>query len=128
MKKFFSLISALIIFCRITTVSFASDWENHWASDNINILISKSIVSGDEQGNINPDKPIKRSECVKVINKILNLTQTGANNLKDIDETKWYYNDFLIAQKAGYITTDMQILKKTLQEQSSALCFNGQWE
>ena len=46
---------------------FASDYENHWAKNEISTLLSSDVLSGDLEGNLRPDDNILRCEFIKVI-------------------------------------------------------------
>ncbi|MDR1616552.1 MAG: S-layer homology domain-containing protein [Syntrophomonadaceae bacterium] len=50
----------------------------HWAVQNIALLLDKKIIAGDQNGDINPDNPITRAEFVTIVNKAFNFTETVA--------------------------------------------------
>lgn len=106
-KRIYSLF--LIVSFVLSLASFkiyAGDYENNWAATHIKSLVDKGFVSGDENGNVNPDNYIKRSEFVKVINKIMGYTNKSNENFNDIDENSWYSEEFLIAKANGVINGD----------------------
>lgn len=107
MKKIISVLTALTIIISLCgNVTMATDYNNHWAKNDIITLLNSNIISGDEMGNINPDNMITRAEFVKVINRTFNYNILLGVNFKDVTSDKWYYNDFLIAKNEGYITGD----------------------
>ena len=70
MKKIFAVVLIVIfIMSSLGTVSFASDYQGHWAEDVISKFIEDKIISGDDRGDVNPDVNIKRCEFVKIINR-----------------------------------------------------------
>lgn len=63
-----------------------------WAEDAINSLAEKGIVVGDENGNFNPDKTIKREEFVKMLVLATNMYNEKAScNFEDVIPGAWYY-------------------------------------
>ncbi len=107
MKKIFTVVLIVaFIMSSLGTVSFASDYQGHWAEDVIGKFIENKIISGDEQGNVNPDVNIKRCEFVKIINRFFEYTEKADVNFNDVTSDKWYADEFLTAKKAGYITGD----------------------
>ncbi len=106
-KRIFSLILTLSFIVSFANFSaFANDYADNWASEAISALIRDNIVSGDNSGNVNPDMDIKRSEFVKVVNKIMGYTNKAGENFKDVSENAWYYNEFLIAKGNSVISGD----------------------
>lgn len=99
-------LSMLLSQCLIMPTFAASDYEGHWAKEHIDKLITVGIVSGDENGKINPDNSIKRSEFVKIVNRKFNFTNVGTENFPDVSANAWYANEFKIAKAQGYLTGD----------------------
>lgn len=67
--------------------------ETHWAYDYINQLRWDNIVSGDENGNFNPDNNITRAEAVKILCSAFSIepSANGAQVFVDVAADKWYY-------------------------------------
>ncbi len=105
-KRIVSAILALVMLISLCPVFAADDYAGHWAKESIDKLISEGIVSGDNNGNINPDNFIKRSEFVKIINRKFNFTSAGSESFPDVSENAWYTNEFKIAKAAGYLSGD----------------------
>ena len=107
MKRFNNLISIIILIAFIIStfpiISLASDYENHWAESFISELLRLNVISGDSEGNINPDNNITRAEYTKIINKLFSFEEKARDNFKDVLKEKWYYEDFQIAKAQGYI-------------------------
>ena len=100
------LISTIMIISSMGIVGSAADYNGHWAQSSIDALISDGVVSGDTSGSVRPDDNITRGEFVKVINKYFGYSEKATANFADIDSSKWYADEFLIAKQAGYITGD----------------------
>lgn len=106
-KKVLAVILAIcMLFQLMLPMSAAEDISGHWAAESINLLLSKDIISGDENGNINPDNSITRAEFAKIVNRLFEYTEKGSDNFPDVKSGRWYYDEFSIAKKAGYIIGD----------------------
>lgn len=55
----------------VGSMSGFKDIKGHWAEEYIKKLADYGIVCGDEKGNFNPDKPVTRAECAKMISNAL---------------------------------------------------------
>ena len=105
-KSICVIISAFILISMISVPGLSNDYSGHWAEEAINLLIKDDIISGDETGNINPDRYITRAEFSKIINKKFNYKHKAETNFPDVNKDMWYYDDFLIAKEYEYITGD----------------------
>lgn len=94
----------LVFFILPSWISYGEKTETHWASEAVENLRHNGIVSGDENGDLRLESNITRAEFVKVINKSFAYYLTSSDNFPDVVPEAWYYNEFLIAKKAGYIT------------------------
>jgi hypothetical protein len=115
MKK----LSRIIAFILIMSLSFvqgvsAEETENnltfsdlnetHWAYESIMKLVDAGIIQGYPDGTFQPEGYITRAELVKITNMIYSYTdKQEGSNLTDIKAEDWFYENVLIAQKAGYI-------------------------
>lgn len=106
MKKILSGVTAAAILLGSFLPCLAADYNGHWAEEKIKLLVSDGIISGDENGNINPGAYIKRSELVKTVNNAFGFEEEAENGFADVQSDKWYYKEFLKARKAGYIKGD----------------------
>jgi len=67
------------------------DAENHWAKDVINKMGEKKIVTGDENGNYNPESDITRAEFATILVRALDLeVGTGETNFTDVAPENWF--------------------------------------
>ena len=81
-----------------------ADIEHHWASNEINILASEGIVSGDENSMFNPNDNITRAEFAALLCKALNATdESYAEVFNDVNADKWYADYVYSTWKNGYI-------------------------
>lgn len=108
LRRFVSLVIACCFLITVTgpISALAEDVSGHWAANEINLLREKNIVRGDSNGNINPDKNIMRAEFAAIINRAFEFTQKGDSNFPDVKPGTWYYDDFAIAKREGYIGGD----------------------
>ena len=91
MKKIIAVL-LIIGLLPVSIVAFASDYDTHWAKEQIEYLISTGIVSGDASG-VRPDDYILRAEFVKIINRSFNFNTPDENTFNDISVNDWYYNE-----------------------------------
>ena len=76
---------------------------NHWAKYHIDKFVKAGYVNGYGDGTFRPNNKTTRAEFIKLVNRVYNFTEKGTQNFKDVKTTNWFYNDLLIAMKAGYI-------------------------
>lgn len=75
-----------------------------WASEAINELYNKGIVSGKGDGIYAPQDNITRAEFVKIIVSAFNLLDTNAFvDFEDVPSDSWSYSYIASAKKAGII-------------------------
>lgn len=105
-KRTISLVIIISILISMSVVSLASDYNTHWASEEIEYLIKNNVVIPSENG-VRPDDNITRAEFIKVINKLFKTPYSSAQNkYKDLSADKWYYNEIINATAAGLIAGD----------------------
>ena len=106
-----ALFCILTIFVFIAIILFqgthlnisASDYDESWAKDVIEHFLERGIISPDENGKIEPRKPMTRAEVAIIINKALNFTKTAEINYTDVKSTDFFYKDLQIAKGMGYM-------------------------
>ncbi len=103
MKKTIStlLVLALII-CNISITYAQTDYAQSFAKEDIEYLISLDVIN--DSDNVYPERNITRAEFTKIINRAFSFSEKADENFPDISYDKWYYDEFLIAKKQGYIT------------------------
>lgn len=80
-----------------------TDIKGHWAEGFINDFVSKGYIGGYDDNTFRPNNSITRAEFVKIVNRTFGFTEKATEGFKDVASNKWYYDDILIAKKAGYI-------------------------
>ncbi len=72
--------------------SFPDVPASHWASESINALHAKGILSGYEDGMFRPDDPVKREEFVKILIEALPIPVEETNKVfSDVSADDWFY-------------------------------------
>ena len=75
-----------------------------WASEAINNLYKKGIISGDASGYFYPNNNIKREEFVRIIVDAVGVYDKNAEcEFEDVAKDKWFYPYVASAYKAGII-------------------------
>ena len=81
------------------------DVENHWARDAINDMGSRMIVTGNLNGNFNPDNSITRAEFAAIMVRALGLAPgAGTNRFSDVVSSSWCCGYVKTATAYGIIT------------------------
>ncbi|MBR5239463.1 MAG: S-layer homology domain-containing protein [Clostridia bacterium] len=89
-----------------TDNNFSDVSANHWAKAYIDSAVIKGWLIGYEDGTFRPDQPIKRSEAVTIINRMLNRSADKAYieanyedvlDYPDLNESHWAYYEILEA-------------------------------
>ena len=89
-KRVLALMVSFMMVLSSAVATFASgDTSGHWAESDINYLVSKNYVKGDDNGDIRPDENITRAEFVTVVNRIFGYTQKASSNFADISASAW---------------------------------------
>ena len=101
-----AIICSFMLLSLFAPVYAVSDFDGHWAYDSIVYMIEKNIVSGNENGEMKPDNMITRAEFIKTVNRAFEYTEKAESNFSDVSRNSWYYDELLIAKKAGYIAGD----------------------
>ena len=66
-------------------------------------MANAGILVGDGNGIFRPNDPITRGELTKIVNMIFGYTEKDTATFTDVNDSHWYKDNVLIAQKAGYI-------------------------
>ena len=66
-------------------------------------MANAGILLGDGDGTFRPNDPITRGELTKIVNMIFSYTEKDSATFTDVNDSHWYKENVLIAQKAGYI-------------------------
>ncbi|MBR6729214.1 MAG: S-layer homology domain-containing protein, partial [Clostridia bacterium] len=87
----------------VQAVTFSDVDATTTAGKAIMTLAQAGILSGDGDGTFRPNDGLSRAELCKVINKLFGYTEKDASGFTDVSVDAWYYDQVLIAKKAGYI-------------------------
>ncbi len=66
-------------------------------------LVDVGVINGNGDGTFTPQNGITRAEFCKMINLVYNYTEKDQVLFTDVKASDWYYEQVLIAKKAGYI-------------------------
>ncbi len=66
-------------------------------------LVDAGVINGNGDGTFTPQNGITRAEFCKMINLVYNYTEKDQVLFTDVKASDWYYEQVLIAKKAGYI-------------------------
>ncbi len=81
-----------------------SDIAGHRHEKLLKSWIASGELKGDQEGNINPEKPITRAEFAALINRAEKFNKkTDITRFKDVKPEDWYYEDVARAVSAGYL-------------------------
>lgn len=108
-KKCTNIISLLICLVLILPAPvFAgqstADYSGHWAGKQIKSFLDMGFIALGKDGNFKPDEPITRAEFAVIANKAFALIEKDVKNFIDVKANDTFYNDLLIAKKAGYLS------------------------
>ncbi|QSX05264.1 S-layer homology domain-containing protein [Sedimentibacter sp. zth1] len=105
--KIFLLI--LLFNALFFTFAYATEFSdlNMETEDGLKVqkMVDEQIINGYPDGTFRPDNYIKRSECIKIINKTFNFTKRSETvEFLDVGKNDWFYEDLLISLKNNYIS------------------------
>lgn len=66
-------------------------------------LVQAGVIVGYGDDTFRPNASITRAELCKIVNMIFNYTDKADTGFSDMTKDDWYYENVLIAKKAGYI-------------------------
>ena len=82
---------ALLILTAFFAVPVSAAYENY-----VNLAIGDGVITGDENGNVNPDNPVTRAEFAVIVTKFLNLSG-GINSFSDVAPHDWFHDAMVAA-------------------------------
>lgn len=86
----------------LPVMTYAADYDNHWAKSSITKWAEKEIIKGYEDGSFKPNDYVTRGELASIMVRMFGLTDTvGAKTFKDVAENKWYTADIAKMTSAG---------------------------
>ncbi len=109
---------ATILFRLLTNEARENNWSEDsgfpdvesgaWYNHAVAVLHNLGIVKGDDAGNFNPDDRITRAEMAAMMVRFYEKTERTVliNRFTDVDETKWYAQEVLLADHYGLMQGD----------------------
>lgn len=77
----------------------------HWAADYVKYLVSRGIVSGNEDKEFQPEKPVTRAEFAQMVVSAFGYdTKTAAGRFQDVTEADWYARPVTALYEAGIVS------------------------
>ena len=94
--------AATIMATAVPVVTYAADYDNHWAKEAITKWSEKEVLEGYEDGTFKPNNKVTRGELAAIIVRVFGLTDTSAaEKYTDVEATKWYASDIAKVSSAG---------------------------
>jgi len=111
MKKIIALLLAVSlalpiafsVFANNTEITFSDVDKNTELGKAIYKLVNAGVIVGIGDGTFAPDRALTRAELARIVNLIFGYTEKSDQMFNDINPNAWYYNDAMIARKAGFI-------------------------
>lgn len=83
-------------------VTYAADYDKHWANSAITKWADKEIIKGYEDGSFKPNGNVTRAEFASIMVRMFGLTDTAeAKAFNDVAADKWYAADVAKITAAG---------------------------
>lgn len=94
--------AATIMATALPVVTYAADYDNHWAKEAITKWSEKEVLEGYEDGTFKPNNKVTRGELAAIIVRVFGLTDaSAAEKYTDVEATKWYASDIAKVSSAG---------------------------
>ena len=94
--------AATIMATALPVVTYAADYDNHWAKEAITKWSEKEVLEGYEDGTFKPNNKVTRGELAAIIVRVFGLTDTSAaEKYTAVEATKWYASDIAKVSSAG---------------------------
>ena len=108
-KRIFTLLLAALLLLGTVPMAGAA-WEDftdvsgHWAEDFLKVAVADGIVKGYEDNTVRPDAPIRVSEMLAAVNRVLlPQKQADISAATDVTAETWYYEDAAKAVELGLL-------------------------
>lgn len=94
----------LAIFLLPSAISFASDYDNHWAKEYISNAIERGFAGGTGNGNFEPDRNITRSEFISLLMNYHGFDMDYPfTSFSDVDTSAWYFPAIAAAEEQNIV-------------------------
>lgn len=75
---------------------------DHWAADHIRYLVERGIVSGNEEKQFQPEKPVTRAEFCQMLCSAFDCEPLGGQSVfSDVTAADWYFKPVMALYEAG---------------------------
>lgn len=103
-KRSLSLLLVLAMVCSFLMIPAAA--EGIWYEEAMSTWASRGVLTGDENGNLNPEASITRAELATMLDSIMDYQVRAENTFGDIKAGDWYVDYVLKANAAGVLSGD----------------------
>ncbi len=122
MKRLLSLLIILVFALSAQTAAAADSW----ATPYLNNLVDRSVMKGDPDGQLYPNRSVTRAEFAALLNRAFGFSEPGSTKFRDVPPTAWYAADIGIASNQGYLQGDSKganpTSSLTREEAAAMLC------
>lgn len=104
-KKIAIMLSAVVLLNPMMPLGRALTEEAHaasWAQPYLDNLVNRSILRGDENGDLRPDDNISRAEFAALVNRTFGFDEKGKTSFGDVKPGDWFADDISIAANQGF--------------------------
>ena len=114
-KSWCFLLSVVLLITANAGISFAAvpvngfvDCQEHWAKDEINVLVEGGIITGRGRNRFYPDVNITRAEFLSMIARVVGLEdKPHVYSYSDVNSSLWYSGAVQAAHDCGLINPSM---------------------
>lgn len=87
--------------------AYSKELNNHWAKEEISVLLDDMIVTGDEKGNLNLEKSVTRAEFIAMLIRAMKIDSGEyQGTFSDVGKGNWYTPYIEAAYSSGLIDGD----------------------
>jgi len=111
----------------VSTAKFADMNGFEWASEAVNAMAEKNVISGTGNGNFEPDGFLTREAFVKMLVLATGFYDENAKcNFSDVPENAWYYSYIASAVNSGLVSgisdTEFGVGRNISRQDMAVLC------
>ncbi|MDR1101906.1 MAG: S-layer homology domain-containing protein, partial [Clostridiales bacterium] len=94
LKKFLSTTVAFALILGLVPAIIADAAQttdpNHWSNEAVQHAIDRGYFTGDENGNVAPDKDMTRAEFTTMVTRMQGIQPFGVSPFSDVEDGAWY--------------------------------------
>ncbi|PWV96003.1 S-layer family protein [Paenibacillus cellulosilyticus] len=82
------------------------DMKGHWAEQNVNALVARGVLTGDQNSNFNPSGTVTKEQVATMLAKGFDITTTSASDqdYSDVPQNRWSYS--YVETTRGYFSDE----------------------